>query len=157
VSTSALGARRRDTEDAFLRDIWLECCGHLSQFTVGMRRFVSHPTDDEEMSTKIGAVLTPDTKALHEYDFGTTTELAIRVVGAREAPVEESVRLLARNMLPDCRCHVCQQEATQVCTECMRDADPLLCENCAANHEHDEEMFLPVVNSPRIGMCGYTG
>jgi hypothetical protein len=144
--------------DAFLRDIWLECCGHLSQFTVGERRFVSHPIDDNEgMNAKIGSVLTPKTKALHEYDFGTTTELTIRVVGEREASVDEPVRLLARNLLPEFRCHVCQKKATEVCTECMWDADPLLCDDCAADHEHDEEMFLPVVNSPRIGMCGYSG
>jgi len=25
-------------------------------------------------------------------------------------------------------------------------------------HEHaDEEIYLPVVNSPRMGVCGYTG
>jgi hypothetical protein len=36
-------------------------------------------------------------------------------------------------------------------------ARALLCDDCAADHEHDEEMFLPVVNSPRIGMCGYSG
>lgn len=143
--------------DAFLRDIWLECCGHLSQFTVGRRQFVSHPADEEGMDVRIGAVLAPGTKALHEYDFGTTTELAIRVVGEREAPAEAPVRLLARNVIPDFRCHVCQQEATQVCTECMWDANPLLCDDCAADHEHDEEVFLPVVNSPRIGLCGYTG
>ena len=144
--------------DRFLREIWLECCGHLSQFTVGERRFVSHPTDDDEgMNSKIGSVLTPGTKALHEYDFGTTTELTIRIVGDREAPVDEPVRLLARNILPEFRCHVCQKEATEVCTECMWEADPLLCDDCAADHEHDDEMFLPVVNSPRIGMCGYSG
>ena len=40
----------------------------------------------------------------------------------------------------------------------------LLCKKCAEKHEHgkgeepvDEGTFLPVVNSPRMGMCGYTG
>lgn len=148
------------TLDAFLRHIWLECCGHLSQFTVGARRFVSYPDDEEDddsMDARIGDVLTPGTKALHEYDFGTTTELTVRVVGEREAPAKAPVRLLARNTLPELLCQACEQEATQVCTECIWDGDPLLCDGCAADHEHDEEMFLPVVNSPRMGMCGYAG
>ena len=29
--------------DRFLRDIWLECCGHMSQFTIGKARYISHP------------------------------------------------------------------------------------------------------------------
>jgi hypothetical protein len=28
---------------------------------------------------------------------------------------------------------------------------------CAGGHECGEEMLLPVVNSPRVAMCGYTG
>jgi hypothetical protein len=33
--------------DQFLRDIWLECCGHLSQFIIGDTFYVGQP--DEEM------------------------------------------------------------------------------------------------------------
>lgn len=29
--------------DDFLRDIWLECCGHLSLFTIGEDTFMSYP------------------------------------------------------------------------------------------------------------------
>jgi len=28
---------------------------------------------------------------------------------------------------------------------------------CARSHECDHEMFLPVVNSPRAGVCAYSG
>ena len=44
-----------------------------------------------------------------------------------------------------------------VCTECVFDDGGWLCETCAVKHECGEEMLLPVVNSPRVGMCGYTG
>lgn len=37
------------------------------------------------------------------------------------------------------------------------DGEGWLCESCAKNHECDEDMFLPVLNSPRTGVCGYTG
>ena len=34
----------------------------------------------------------------------------------------------------------------------------IVCDAHAAAHEHaDEEVYLPVVNSPRMGVCGYTG
>jgi hypothetical protein len=32
-----------------------------------------------------------------------------------------------------------------------------LCDECAVGHECGEEMLLPVVNSPRVGVCGYVG
>jgi hypothetical protein len=36
--------------------------------------------------------------------------------------------------------------------------NPFYCEHHSEDHDCDEpEMLLPVVNSPRMGMCGYTG
>ncbi len=32
-----------------------------------------------------------------------------------------------------------------------------LCDSCAEDHKCGEDMLLPVVNSPRTGVCGYTG
>jgi hypothetical protein len=31
------------------------------------------------------------------------------------------------------------------------------CDKCGKKHKSHDEMFLPVVNSPRMGVCGYTG
>jgi hypothetical protein len=32
------------------------------------------------------------------------------------------------------------------------------CDECSkSNLKEYEDMFLPIVNSPRVGMCGYTG
>ncbi len=40
----------------------------------------------------------------------------------------------------------------------MRNRDnPFLCEACIENYEHGDEMLLPVVNSPRMGVCGCCG
>ena len=52
--------------DAFLRKIWLECCGHLSAFSV--------QEGDEIAKTKELSAFCVGDKLLHEYDFGTTTE-----------------------------------------------------------------------------------
>lgn len=40
---------------------------------------------------------------------------------------------------------------------CLYEENGLLCERCAEKHHCGDEMWLPVVNSPRTGMCGYTG
>ena len=78
--------------DGFLRDIWLECCGHI----------------------------------------------------------------LARNHPPPIGCSKCNQRATDVCVECMDGLGGWLCASHAEKHKH-QDMFLSVVNSPRVGQCGYTG
>jgi len=54
--------------DRFLRRIWLECCGHMSEFRSGR---IPVPK-----STCIG-LFDENEKLLHEYDFGDTTELKI--------------------------------------------------------------------------------
>ncbi len=65
--------------------------------------------------------------------------------------------VLSRNEAPVIVCQSCGKPATQVCSQCVYDGEGWLCEECAEDHECGEEMFLPVVNSPRVGMCGYTG
>jgi hypothetical protein len=112
------------------------------------------------MDVPLADVLNVGTKFTHEYDFGSTTELRLRVVGEREGvPLddEDPVTLLARNDPPDIRCVVCGEPATQVCTSCNWQDQGWLCDKCAPKHECGEEMLLPVVNSPRVGVCGYTG
>ena len=39
----------------------------------------------------------------------------------------------------------------------MGEGGGLLCEDCAKTHEGGEDMLLDVCNSPRMGVCGYTG
>jgi hypothetical protein len=147
--------------DGFLRDIWLECCGHLSAFRIEGKTYVSNPDedmDDEGMDVALDDVLRPKTKFYHEYDFGTTTELILRVVSEQEGKIKgESIRLLARNDSPSITCESCGKEATKVCSQCTYEGKGWLCDECAGAHECGEEMLLPVVNSPRVGMCGYVG
>ncbi|MGZ8519503.1 MAG: hypothetical protein ACXWX7_05065, partial [Candidatus Binatia bacterium] len=68
------------------------------------------------------------------------------------------VRLLARNEPLVWPCDDCQAPATVVCPFCIDSGDGLFCDAHADAHEHaGEEVYLPVVNSPRMGVCGYTG
>ena len=155
--------------DQFLRNIWLECCGHLSSFTVGKKVYLYHLIEEPQllsskyeeysMDFELKDVLRPKMKLMHDYDFGTTTRLGIEVLSLRdEAMGGEKVRLLARNDPPEIICDECRQrKATLICTECHWKGTGWLCESCARDHKCDEDMFLPVVNSPRVGMCGYAG
>jgi hypothetical protein len=84
----------------------------------------------------------------------------IKVLGEYFGPTEKNtpVQILARNEAPDIPCDECaKSSAVLICTGCQWEGAGWLCQNCAEDHECDEEMFLPVVNSPRTGECGYTG
>lgn len=147
--------------DSFLRDIWLECCGHLSGFIIGERNYVSSMPDaaygDKTMDVKIGSVLRPGMSFIHEYDYGTTTTLALRVISEKKGEQDELIEIMSRNDPPTIACSVCGKAATKVCSECFYDGKGWLCNKCAKSHKCDEEMLLRVVNSPRVGMCAYEG
>jgi hypothetical protein len=143
---------RLEDLDQFLRAIWLECCGHMSAF--------SHGRSELKMGRRLKDVLSPGMELLHEYDFGSTTELLVKVLAEYDGPMEKNkpVEILARNEATEIPCDECgKAPAVQICTECQWDGSGWLCEACAKDHECGEEMLLPVVNSPRTGVCGYTG
>ncbi len=153
-------AQLRDL-DEFLRLIWLECCGHLSAFTIEGTRYLVSPMEDFEerdMSAKLSEILRPGIEFFHEYDFGSTTKLMLKVVSERMIQGKsKKVRVLSRNYPPEIKCVSCGKPATRVCVECIYDEGGWLCEDCASSHECGEDMLLPVVNSPRTGVCGYSG
>ena len=142
--------------DQFLRDIWLECCGHLSAFEVDGVEYNS-AEGERGMHFRLDRVLSVGMEFYHIYDFGDSTELRLKVIGERMGRRgEEKVRILARNDPPDIRCK-CGKEAKWVCPICLvEDGDCYFCE-CGKEHECGEDMLLPVVNSPRCGVCGYEG
>ncbi len=153
--------------DDFLRRIWLECCGHLSAFSiegydylVSIDRTFGTAPNERSMNARVGDVLGSGTRRFHYvYDFGSSTELSLRVWDRREGAIGRSpVRLLARNEPPVWPCSKCRESATVVCAYCVHDGEPFYCDTHAPEHECQEDAsFLPVVNSPRMGVCGYTG
>lgn len=136
------------TLDSFLRKIWLECCGHLSEFNMNHKKI--------GMANKIGNFDTGDI-LLHEYDFGSTTETIITVIGTVYRKHQKGVRLLARNVPMVFTCCECGAPAKFICPECYDHEDPFYCEKCAEENEEIYEMALPITNSPRMGVCGYSG
>ncbi len=147
--------------DQFLRDIWVECCGHMSQFVIDEVHYTTFEDpwwlpEDRGLDVKLGEMLYPKLEFSYEYDFGSTTYLDLRVASEREGvlPGDDAVHVMARNQLPDYRCEVCGEPATLICVFCNY---TLLCDECRYEHECGEEGLMPVVNSPRMGVCGYTG
>jgi hypothetical protein len=246
--------------DGFLRDIWLECCGHLSEFTIGgtsystepedyffggeaetveeeeeeeeelkvdelldsfpseylnmlpqqilseLRKFQSiddmitylqealksipkgdHPhtpeewneyrsryfqrqileallemVEDRSLDVPLEKVLKVGQKFSYEYDFGSTTDLTLKVVSEREGWIgdmeEDNIEVIARNIQPVILCKACGKPARIVVSGYFNVEENAYCsKKCVRKSGEDTEMLLPVVNSPRVGVCGYTG
>jgi hypothetical protein len=151
------GSTTLKTLDDYLRSIWLECCGHMSDFFLGgaFARKVG-------MSRNISDVFESSSELTHVYDFGTSSETLVKVVDIREGKPTTShpIALMARNMMPESECIECGQPATHLCMECLAEEETWgsLCDAHAKTHPHDDYGEpIPLVNSPRLGMCGYDG
>lgn len=164
--------------DKFIRDIWVECCGHLSEFIInGIQYEVSPCTDSfwgppaKSMNYKLKDVVTVGETVTYEYDFGSTTELVLNIHGYRIGKrKKEKITILSRNNPLEILCRQCEKNKAQwVNPQDFYDGNPFWCEECLRenNMEDDEsdefdeccfpEFFLPVCNSPRMGVCGYEG
>ncbi|MCH8960855.1 MAG: hypothetical protein IH820_05895 [Bacteroidetes bacterium] len=151
------GSTTLEDLDYYLRAIWLECCGHLSRFSIGGRRGREIP-----MSTTLSRFFEPGLELLHIYDYGTTSETLVKVVAEREgkATMPHAVALMARNDAPEVSCVECERPAKWLCMECLYEYEEpgALCDEHAESHPHDDYGEpMPLVNSPRVGMCGYDG
>ncbi|OGW13428.1 MAG: hypothetical protein A3G93_01635 [Nitrospinae bacterium RIFCSPLOWO2_12_FULL_45_22] len=143
--------------DYYLRGIWLECCGHLSQFSIG-----GWGGEEIAMKRQIQEVFEPGVELTHIYDFGTSSETLIKAVGVREGKPNSShpIALMARNIPPEERCMECERPGAWLCIECLIEEDVwgTLCDTHVKAHPHEDYGEpLPLVNSPRLGMCGYSG
>ena len=152
------GDARLSDVDSFLRRIWLECCGHLSQFCLD-----GSWGTEEKMSQLARRVFSPSQNMWYAYDFGSTTELAIKILSVHPIATKEGVKLLSRNEPFEIYCNKCKKEpATQICTAHWEEEDEcFFCDTCAEAHEEEceeaEYAIYAVVNSPRMGACAYDG
>lgn len=145
-------ATGRDTKlgqlDVLLRRVWLECCDHLSEFYTTGRQEIPMSRRMSEIFYRHGVGIK------HVYDFGTSTELVVCFAGLTEGVSAKPI-VAPRNEPPDWRCDICGEPASTVCAECYEGG--FNCMRHGKNHGCGEDMLLPVVNSPRMGVCGYTG
>lgn len=144
----------------------------VEQLMMDQRRFPSFRREEYDMEVKVGRIFKPGIKASYTYDFGSSTDLNVRVIAEREVLVvddeEGEITILARNVQPAIVCDGCGKPATYIssynndalCDECLKKRRQS--EAGTEEDEDDEEYYyedglLPVVNSPRMGVCGYTG
>ena len=113
------------------------------------------------MDLEASKALRVDDKLTHIYDFGTSSETLIKVVGVRQGKptTAHPLALMARNLMPEYKCIECDESATQFCMECLIEDNiwGTLCEQHAKTHPHSNYDTVSLVNSPRMGMCGYGG
>ena len=168
--------------DFFLRRIWLECCGHMSAFTLPNKKFqfgkgnsmnsmlsmtagVQYEEDEfggVDMKTPAKNIFVKGVKLKYEYDFGSTTDLLVTVMNEYPMEAPEGIVLMSRNEPPKIMCEMCGKEpAINICNACMYEEYSAFCGKCGKKHAKTcgdfEDGALPVVNSPRVGVCGYTG
>lgn len=174
-------AKLNDLDD-FLRSIWLECCGHMSSFTdvkarinsrnnlFSIDKFLSSDFDNDESSpgeipkkTKAKDAFYKEMVIEYDYDFGSTTQLKIKVLEEFDFKADKKVILLSRNEPLEILCNICNTEpATVICSVCLGYEEAFFCKKCAKKHAKTCEDFedyasTSVVNSPRMGVCGYVG
>lgn len=140
--------------DHYLRSLWLECCGHLSSFTIDKTHYDS---ESKNMKLKVKNTLSLGKEFSYIYDFGTETFLQLKVLDIRDGATK-TVETLVRNdpLLFFCSCDSPARKVCAICL-CERGIKGFLCIKCSKSHACGDEMFLPIVNSPRMGVCGYTG
>ncbi len=161
------GAKLRDI-DKFLRNIWLECCEHLSCFEFEHIHYVSNFSDKKEeqlggflkeilgihaiersMDTPVREAFESENKCRYVYDYGSSTVLEIELLHPFNTD-SDKIFVVARNELPEIVCDVCGRRAEYLCTEgryawlCKKHA-----KKCRSYAKYR------ILNSPRIGVCGY--
>ncbi len=147
--------------DAFLRMEWLECCGHLSRFTIGDKGYMSQTecgNPSQCMKKQIGQLLPYGSICDYVYDMGSSTRLTIKNITEIPFCSQKKVEILVQNEPPKFSCEFCKKEPDNICAICGE----TVCSSCSSQHscvvdEGDDYVLLPLVNSPRTGVCGYTG
>jgi hypothetical protein len=120
-------------------------------------KFLIDMIEDHSLYVELEKVLSVGQKFSYTYDFGSSTYLNLRIVSERDGLMnpKDTVKLLARNLAPEFKCSVCDAPATLIFGGAWGDGNTY-CKKHAKKFE-GEGLLLPVVNSPRVGECGYDG
>ncbi|MFM2268241.1 MAG: hypothetical protein RL757_1682 [Bacteroidota bacterium] len=152
--------------DDFLRAIWLECCGHMSTLMDKSKKYDFDFDDDtigEDMSQTAKQLFQKGQKLKYEYDMGSTTRLDITVLEEYSVSALGGIQILSRNEPLKLLCHLCNEKpAVKMCSIHNWNEPSLFCKSCSTKHKKECDDFadysaMPIVNSPRMGICGYEG
>ena len=148
--------------DVFLRDVWLDCCGHLSEFIIEGEHYMSYPelgSSQQSMRKPVNQIFSPGLKFQYTYDMGSETNLVLHVVKDLSACPQKKVTMLMQNEPPVLPCEACSKRAQIICTLCGKTTCPGCSKrhDCALQEEGDTYMLMSFANSPPAGVCGYGG
>lgn len=143
--------------DALIRDVWVECCGHLSQFTIHGEHFMNDAEECETgMDIPLGRILAPGMTFSYEYDFGSTTVLDIHVLSTLPiSPPGRGAVVLARNRPPPVPCDECGNPADFRLFDENGIPSSHVCRRCLQPDRFSASSVMRISNSPRDGVCGY--
>ena len=149
-------ARLRDL-DQLIRDVWVECCGHLSSFEIeGVIYESDAECSTDAMNAPLSHLVSPGSTFSYDYDFGSTTSLNLKVIGETPvAPLNALLGLIARNDRPVIPCDLCGGEAGFALDDPDGEIPRYYCRECLASAGCDPEYVGIIANSPRSGVCGY--
>ena len=122
--------------------------------------------DQKNMNYRLKDVVDTGDTISYEYDFGSTTELILKIHSSRTGEKNAGeIVILSRNNPPEIICSNCGcKKVKWVNPYADHEGLPFWCEDCLKEDEDDDEedfyepeFLLPVCNSPRMGVCGYEG
>ena len=107
----------------------------MSAFEIGGARYsvdagmYEWDTGGKSMQVRLDKVLSPGQTCSYEYDFGSTTELIVKVISEQELDMKgRAIQILARNSSPIIPCDACGEPATSLCTQCIYEDKGCLCD-----------------------------
>ncbi|MEJ6951888.1 hypothetical protein [Natronospora cellulosivora (SeqCode)] len=141
--------------DQFLRDIWMQGSYHKSAFTVNGEEFLFPPKKLGDSNVKLVDLVNGSTRFEYKYDFSFTTSLNLDILHIRKGAYREHlIEIMSRNLAPEMSCEICDKQASWVSWD--NHYPYYYCDDCIEIYESDYGS-LPIINSPRVGFCGYTG
>ena len=154
--------------DDFLRAIWLECCGHMSSFKQKGKKYDYDWNDEnadfgEPMQKRIDNIFKENMILNYDYDYGSTTKLDIKILKAYKIALIQPILLLSRNEPLAIMCGICKEKpAVKICSVHMYEEYAFYCKDCQKKHakvcsDFKDYAAMKVINSPRMGVCGYDG
>ena len=146
----------RQRSRPLIRDVWVECCEHLSSFRIGGAIRLGRRAFTNDMNVPLSHLIAPGSTFTYDYDFGSTTSLDLKVIGETSvAPRDGPLCLIARNDPPIIPCDLCGGEAELALNDFDEDFPHYYCRECLSSTEYDPDCVDLIANSPRNGVCGY--
>jgi hypothetical protein len=155
--------------DIFLKEMWVECCGHLSGFS----------NLNSQIKIKNSTLISKypnQSTFLYEYDYGSTTQVFFEFIEIlnlnKKTKTKQPIELLLRNDPPYIKCYSCDKNSVfyyEDMSFCREDSYGFYLEKPKEIKETkvikktkepkeiriQKEYLLPILNSPRSGVCGY--